>query len=83
MADYRTAETVMRKHLSELMAYPNVVSVGIGYRQAGAEETEELCISVGVERKLAPRELPAGGLLPASLEGVPIDVVETGRQEAF
>ncbi|MBI3891045.1 MAG: hypothetical protein HY303_05900 [Candidatus Wallbacteria bacterium] len=83
MPDYKTVESVMHRHVSRLMAFPNVVSVGIGYRQQGGEETEELCISVGVERKLAAEDLGPEGLLPSSLEGVAVDVVETGSLEAM
>lgn len=79
MAEYKTAEAVMHRHLKSLMAYPNVVAVGIGYRQQGGEETEQLCISVSVSRKMPDRELPAGERLPGSLEGIPVDVVETGE----
>ncbi len=83
MSDYKTAEAVMHRHVGRLMGFPNVVSVGIGYRQRGGEETEELCISVGVSRKLTADELPAEGLLPEALEGVPLDVLETGEVKAL
>jgi hypothetical protein len=79
MAEYKTAEAVMQRNLKGLMAFPNVVAVGIGYRQQGGEETEQLCISVSVSRKLPDDELAPGGRLPDSLEGVPVDVVETGE----
>lgn len=31
-----------------------------------------------VRRKLPPEQLPAGGVLPSELEGVGLDVLETG-----
>lgn len=81
MIDYKSVEAALARHGARLMAFPNVVSVGIGYRLKGGEESEQLCISVSVERKLAESELPPGGTLPQSLDGVPVDVVETGRFE--
>ncbi|MBI4868928.1 MAG: hypothetical protein HY816_18465 [Candidatus Wallbacteria bacterium] len=83
MPDYKNVEAVMHRNLSRLMAMPHVVSVGIGYRVRGGEESEELCISVAVDRKLPASELPAEGTLPQELEGVPVDVVETGSLEAL
>ncbi|MBI2943000.1 MAG: hypothetical protein HYY25_02260 [Candidatus Wallbacteria bacterium] len=83
MPEYKNVEAVMHRNLSRLMAMPHVVSVGIGYRVRGGEESEELCISVGVDRKLTASELPAGGSLPQEIEGVPVDVVETGSLEAL
>ena len=82
MTDYKTAEDALRKHRDRLMAYPNVESVGIGYREQGGEETEELCISVSVSRKLPDDELPRESVLPRTLDGVGVDVIETGTFQA-
>ena len=66
------------KYDDYLMGFPNVVGIGIGYRQRMNQPTAELCLVVLVSRKLAPENLPSEALLPRQLDGVPIDVVETG-----
>ncbi len=66
------------KYDDYLMSFPNVVGTGIGYRQRAGQPTAELCLVVLVSRKLAPENLPSKALLPRQLDGVRIDVVESG-----
>ena len=63
---------------SYLMALPNVVGTAIGYRQRGGAQTKELCLVVMVRRKCAPADLPADEIVPRELDGIPLDVIETG-----
>ncbi len=70
---------VQAKYDDYLMSFPNVVGTGVGYRQRKSQPTKELCLVVMVSRKLAPENLPAGAMLPRQLDGLPIDVVETGK----
>jgi hypothetical protein len=74
---------VRARHEQELLRYPNVVGVAIGQRVHQGTPTGELCLVVYVERKVAPDQLAAGELLPAEVEGVPLDVVETGAIQAL
>lgn len=67
------------KYDNYLMRFPNVVGTGIGYRQRMSKPSEELCLVVLVSRKLTPENLPSQAMLPRQLDGVPIDVVETGK----
>jgi hypothetical protein len=76
--DARIAE-VRARHEAELLRYPNVVGLATGMRMRRGAPTDEPCLVVYVERKLPPDQLAAGEQLPAELDGVPIDVVETGR----
>lgn len=69
---------VQGKHNDKLLGYPNVVGTGIGLRQRRGEAIDEFCLVVMVKRKLPPEQLPAGGMLPIELDGVGIDVLETG-----
>ena len=81
------AERVFESNLTDLMQRPNVVGAGIGYRERGGKETDEVVVQVLVERKVPPEELSPKELLPAELaveehdEPVGIDVVEVGRIE--
>lgn len=70
---------VRTRHESELMRYPNVVGVADGVRMRGGKPTGEPAIVVYVERKVPRQDLPERDLIPAEIEGIPVDVVETGR----
>jgi hypothetical protein len=72
------AVEVKRRHESELLQKPNVVAVGVGFRTRAGQLTDEVCIVVSVARKLPATQLKRSEAVPASLDGVPIDVVETG-----
>ncbi len=72
------AQDVKRRHEAELLRKPNVVGVGIGYRQRGGQPTNEVSIVVSVKKKVPAAQLKGGDQVPASIEGVPVDVVETG-----
>jgi hypothetical protein len=72
------AQEVKRRREAELLRKPNVVAVGIGFRSRGGQATQEICIVVSVKTKVPAAQLKRGDLLPASIDGVPIDVVETG-----
>jgi hypothetical protein len=69
---------VKRRHEPELLRMPNVVGVGVGYRTQGGKRTEELAIVVSVKQKVPLSNLKPDDQIPASLEGVPVDVAETG-----
>ena len=85
MSDQATqhALEVKRRHEQELLRKANVVAVGIGYRTRGGNQTPEVCIVVSVRNKVAESNLKLGDLIPASIEGVPVDVVETGEIRAL
>ena len=69
---------VKRRHEQELMRKANVVAVGIGYRTQGGQQTQEVAIVVSVKNKVSLSKLKADDRIPAAIEGVPVDVVETG-----
>ena len=69
---------VKRRHESELLRKPNVVAVGVGFRTRGGHSTSEVSIVVSVTQKVPAASLKRGEALPTMLEGVPVDVVETG-----
>jgi hypothetical protein len=62
----------------ELLSLPNVVGVGVGYKQVGQLKTEEMSIVVMVRRKLPVAALPPEGLLPKQMSGVAVDVIQVG-----
>ena len=72
------AQEVKRRHEADLLRRPNVVAVGVGFKTRGGQRTDDVCIVVSVKAKVAPSQLKPGDGLPTSIEGVPVDVVETG-----
>ena len=59
-----------------LRAYPNVTGVGVGLKVTGGRRTQRVAIRVYVRRKVPRTELTEADLLPAEIDGVPVDVVE-------
>ena len=61
----------------------NVVGVGIGEKLEGGNPTGILAVKFFVRRKYADAELAKGDLLPKSVDGLPVDVEETGFFRCF
>jgi hypothetical protein len=74
---------VKRRHEQELLSKANVVAVGVGYCRRGGVQTGEVCIVVSVKNKVPLSELKPGDVIPAQIEDVPVDVVETGEIRAL
>lgn len=72
----RDAETRLKSH-------PNVVSIGIGYKYKGGVRTDEICIVVGVRKKLPKDQVPDGELIAQTIDGVNTDVIEYGDIRAL
>jgi len=81
--DIEHVQAVKRRHEAELLRKPNVVAVGIGYRTRGGQRADDVCIVVSVTRKIPPDQLKPQEVVPASVEGVAVDVVETGVIRAW
>ena len=77
------ALAVKRRHERLLLKFPNVVGVGIGYKQVGGQPTDEIAIVVSVSRKVPAAQLRPGQGVPYRLEGVPVDVVAVGTLHAL
>lgn len=78
----RTVE-VKERYLAQLLSKANVLSVGVGYRQRGGRLTEEVVLVVNVTRKLPLHQLRPEDVVPAAIEGIPVDVQETGTLRAL
>ena len=81
-AESHRAQIVKRAHEKELMSKPNVVGVGVGFIQREGRTTGRVGVIVMVREKVAPAALQPHELLPAELEGVPVDVQEVGQLHA-
>jgi hypothetical protein len=73
---------VRKKHTPRLMKKANVVGVGVGYRRQAGQQTDELALVVMVSRKMPVNILSARDVIPAEIDGVPVDVQELGEIRA-
>lgn len=82
--DKRMAEIteVQVKYVDQLMLVSHVVGVGIGMRQRKGEYTDEMCLVVMVDEKIPVAQLDTDSILPTELDGVGLDVQETGQFNA-
>jgi hypothetical protein len=68
---------LMRKHRKQLMRFPNVRSVDIGYEFTEGRPTDRLAIRVHVDQKQLEEELAPAERLPDEIDGVPVDVIQS------
>ncbi|MEZ4593761.1 MAG: hypothetical protein R3D55_21840 [Chloroflexota bacterium] len=77
--DIQQILAVKEAHEAELLAKKNVVGVGIGFRQQRQMRSDEVVLVVMVERKVPRAQLAPEDIIPGQIEGVPVDVQESGR----
>lgn len=68
---------------ARLKSQSNVVSIGVGYKYRGGVRTDEICIVVGVRKKLPKEQVPEGELISQTIGGVATDVIEYGELRAL
>jgi hypothetical protein len=76
---------VSKKIQRKLLANPSVVGFAETLRPklVGGRETRVFAIRVFVEKKLPRNKVPPALLLPASIDGIPVDVVPIGKIVPF
>jgi hypothetical protein len=77
--EIQLAMSVSERYQSYMMQKANVVGVGVGYREKDGKLSDEVVLVVNVTRKLPSHELLPEDLIPREIEGVPVDVRETGE----
>jgi hypothetical protein len=78
MTDEKYIE-IKRAAQGALLKLPGVHAVGVGLRHVGGRLTEEVVIAVFVDKKKPLEELSPEEIVPAEIDGVKTDVVETQR----
>ncbi len=66
-------------HEKNLLNKPNVVGVGVGYKDKDGVPTDEVAVVVLVERKKPLAALQPEEVIPRELEGMRTDVLEIGQ----
>jgi hypothetical protein len=70
------AKSVKERHVRRLKSFPNVIGVGVGYEIVGATRTDRVSIRVYVRKKLPEDQLAPEAVLPDTIDGIPVDVIE-------
>lgn len=76
------ARAVHLSYVDELMRKANVVGVGVGLFRKGGGRKLETGLVVLVTQKVPRAQLALGDLIPAEIDGVPVDVQEVGEIRA-
>lgn len=76
-------QQVKNQYQSELLRLPNVVGLGIGYKETAGQFTDQLALIINVSRKLPLAQLAPDEIAPPQIEDVPTDVQETGPFKAL
>jgi hypothetical protein len=83
MTGQQEVKQVTHLHRQALLAKPNVVGVGVGYKIVGRKVTDELCVVAMVRRKIPKAGLEPQALVPQAVDEVPTDVIEVGELVAL
>ncbi len=76
---YRKAQHVRETALDGLMRKANVVGVGVGFRLQRGLRTKQVVLVVMVDSKVPLTDLRSADVIPNEIDGVPVDVQETGE----
>ena len=72
-----------KKSKDLLLALPQVIGVGLGFKEVGGIKTGQEAIMILVKRKLPAAQLVKQQLIPKMINGVVTDVIEVGEMEAY
>ena len=66
-----------------ILAHPNVVGVGAGYKTTAGELTDQLCVVALVRQKVPLADLSPESLIPSMVGDISTDVLEVGELRAL
>lgn len=73
------SEKILKKYTLNLLQKKNVVMVGLGTKCIGGVDTYKEALVIGVKKKLPVSSLAAKDVIPATIQGLPTDVLEVGE----
>ena len=76
---------ILREWIEEalnFLDYPGVVGVGVGMKEVGGRQTDRMCLTVMVQKKLPAGEIPRKHLIPEQVRSIATDVLEVGKLRA-
>lgn len=78
MAEQPEVQRIKETHEEALLTKPNVVGVGVGFRETRGQILDELAVKVLVTQKLPRAGLTAQATVPEKVDGVKTDVMQVG-----
>jgi hypothetical protein len=81
--DLTTIRSTLKETRLGLLARSNVVATGIGYKITKGQKTPTLSIVCSVVKKLPASRLSVRDMVPATVNNIPTDVLETGPIRAL
>jgi hypothetical protein len=76
-------KSIKDRYTPSILAKPNVVGVGTGYKRQKGQATDQLCIVAMVRTKMPKSALAPEALVPKQVDGVPTDVMQVGELHAY
>lgn len=77
------ASKIKAHYEKQLLKLANVTGVGVGFKRKNNQPTAEVAVIVNVIQKKPLAALSQQDIVPAELEGVPVDVQEVGKISAL
>jgi len=77
------AKQVKARHEKTLMQLPNVIGVGVGFKEKDGQWTDQIAIVVNVREKMPLAGLSAEDVVPLQLDDIVTDVQEVGEIKAL
>jgi len=68
-----------KEYEKKLLELPNVVGLGIGFKETKNIYSKKLCLKVYVEKKLPLSLLLKNQIVPKKIKGIETDVEEIGK----
>lgn len=83
MITMKDVKRIKKKYEAELMGKAGVIGCAIGFRYVDGKKTDELCIVCYVKEKIPEEKLKKKDIIPKTIEGVKIEVAESGELRAL
>lgn len=78
MWERRQVTEVKERHKESILAKPNVLGVGTGYKTRNGKQLGDLCVIAMVSQKIPQAGLDPSALVPAEVDGISTDVIQVG-----
>ncbi len=72
-------QKALKKKKKQLLKLPNVVGVGVGFKQVGGVTTGQPAVVVLVEKKVPAAQLLPNQMVPQTVDDVATDVIQVGK----
>ena len=77
------AKSIREKYEKMLMRKKGVVGCAVGYKYVEGRKTDQVCIICYVIDKIPENQIDEADLIPPMIEGIPVDVVESGEMRVL